>query len=324
MKGYSASRARQLFYWQILLAGTLLLATFLVVSNNSIRTAPIFMTILVLGVGLMLGLGLVWGGLANIVLIAAWFGAKQAIGVWHEAHFAFNLLEIALGMAAFALAGLLHDRMRELVSFLTESESKLQQLDLEDVSVGLLKRSIGLVRLEEEQERALRFRRPLSLVLVNVEPCAGSWQGMDPAAAMRSAASAVKDTTRRADIPFLVQQATIGVILPETGPAGAIKVVDHIRQKLPSARIIKANGSTERLSDWVRFSIGVASFLGEAEHAPGMLEAAERSLQMTRASGQVPVSAESTQIQILGMFPESRTPPAATDASPRPDLVSGG
>lgn len=272
--------ATRLFYWLMALTAVIVLAGALVISNNSIRSAPIFAGILVFGVAVMAGLGMRRAALAVLALVAAWISVKEAIGVWHEATFLFNLSELAAAGLAFVLAGFFHDRLRSIEDRLESSELAVQQLDLVDASVGLIKPTIGMLRLEEEEQRAVRFRRPFSLVLVLVLPQPGvDWDPAEGTEFLRTVASMIKDTTRRMDIPFLAGSYRIAVILPETEVAGANQVCQNIQQRLLSARNITAAGESRELSERAQVRYGLATFRGASRDPIHMMPAAEDSLQ---------------------------------------------
>lgn len=285
MNSSSAASAR-LLYWSMLLTVLVAVASILVISNNSIRSAPIFVLLLLFGVAVMAAWGFTRGGLVALLMVSGWIAAKEAIGVWHAVGFVFNVMEVAVGALAFVVAGLYHDRVRGVVQRLADSETLLQRLDLEDVGVGLIKPPIGMLRLEEEEQRAVRFRRPFSLALALVSPRAGvDWEPGEGKEIMRAVAAAIKDTTRSVDIPFLAGSNRIALILPETDTDSSRIVLDHVRQRLAQARAITHSGAPRDLKTRAEVRIGLCTFLGFSAEPIRMLEGAEASLQQNLAAG---------------------------------------
>jgi uncharacterized membrane protein len=188
-----------MLYLTLLIFSASLLASALVIfQNNSMRTFPIFFFLMFLGAGTMLALGVTRGVLAGLLMISAWIGVKQLLGIWEEIRLLDHLLELLLVGLTFIFAGRHHDRLKKILNAYQEHQNQLKQLDLEDKSVGLLKSSIGLLRLNEEEERSVRYRRPFALILILVHPIPGlnGVSNIGPEL-MRAIATSVKDTTRR-------------------------------------------------------------------------------------------------------------------------------
>jgi GGDEF domain-containing protein len=264
----------------VLLVVTVLLAVVTTIYNNSIRSSPIFLFLLVLGVGTFSGVGLARGGIFGLLLVSVWITVKQTIGVWSEVRLVFNLLEILAAITSFIISGIYHDRLKVFFDEYLDDKNKLRRLDFEDTATGLIKASIGLLRLGEESARALRYRRPISLVLILIRTYSGiSWKPADRISIIRSVATTIKDTTRDADIPFLVTHDKIALILPETNTVGANKVVNNIVSRMVSARFITQAGSSELLQMHTQIRLGFATFFGQSDKRFDLMEAAERSLQ---------------------------------------------
>jgi hypothetical protein len=273
------ARPERLYSLLIALAAAVLAATVAVVYNNSVRSAPLYLFLLFLGLGMVLGLGLLRGGLLGLLFISVWITLKQVTGVWAEDRLLYSLLEMILVAIAYIAGGLTHDRLGAFMKTYTDNQTQLKKLDLDDKSIGLLKASIGLLRLGEEEERSVRYKRPFSLVLMQVQPVPGlEWEAKDFTGIMRAVAASVKDTTRDVDIPFLRAPDRIALILPETETGGANKVVSNIVRRMLEARFLTQSGEAVFIRDFAQIRFGFATFLGRSEAGINMMEAAERSL----------------------------------------------
>jgi hypothetical protein len=271
---------QRLFYLLVILTAVILATGLMIIYNNTVRSVPIFISLLLSGIGIMLGLGLSQGGLVGLSLITVWTVVKQVIGVWSVDTLFFNLLELAMAGLAFLLGGLYHDRLKIILDIFDEDQIRLKRLDLEDKSVGLVKPSIGLLRLNEEEERSVRFRRPFSLILIMVKPQTGiDWEPGESKEIMRTIAANVKDTTRDADIPFLAADNRIAIILPETETSGANKVVSNIMKCMTTAQIVTQSGTSILIQGRAQIRFGFATFLGISDSQINMIEAAEQSLK---------------------------------------------
>jgi len=278
----SLDPVRRLHITLLVFAASLLASTLVVVHNNSTRTLAIFIFLQFLGAGIMLIIGLVRGTLAGMLLITTWIAIKQLLGIWEEIRLLDNMLEIILAGLTFIFSGMYHDRLQGILDVYGENQSQLKRLDIEDRTVGLIKPAIGLLRLTEEEERSVRYRRPFALILVLVQAIPGiDWSQPEATELMRAVAAGIKDTTRETDIPFLAASHKIAVILPETETSGANTVVNNIFNRMIATRFITLSGSSLLIQDRVQLRFGFAAFLGEAHDQIDMMQAAEKSLQMS-------------------------------------------
>jgi len=260
---------------------SLLASTLVVVHNNSTRTLAIFIFLQFLGVGMMLIMGLVRGTLAGMLLISAWIAIKQLLGIWEEIRLLDNALEIILAGLTFIFSGMYHDRLQTILDVYGENQNQLKRLDIEDRTVGLIKPAIGLLRLTEEEERSVRYRRPFALILVLVQPIPGiDWSQQEMTEVMRAVAAGIKDTTRDTDIPFLAGSHKIAIILPETETSGANTVVNNIFNRMIATRFVTQSGNSTLIQERIQLRFGFAAFLGEDHAQIDMMKAAEKSLQL--------------------------------------------
>jgi hypothetical protein len=271
----------QLLYLSLLVFASSLLATALViVYNNSTRTLPIFIFLLFFGAGIMLAFGMSRGVLVGLFMLTLWIATKQLLGIWEQIRLLDHLLELILAGLTFIFAGRHHDRLRTILNEYRENKTQLKQLDLEDKTVGLLKPSIGLLRLLEEEERSVRYRRPFALILILVRPVTGEvWESNEKLGIMRAIATGIKDTTRETDIPFLAADNRIAVILPETETSGANRVVNNILNRMTATQFVTDSNHSMFIHTRAQLRFGFAAFLGVSDMKIGLMEAAESSLQ---------------------------------------------
>jgi hypothetical protein len=279
-QGRAYDPANRLYLTILVFSASLLASALVVIYNNSTRSVAIFVFLLFFGSGIMLALGLVRGVLVSLLMITIWISLKQLLGVWEEFRLLDHMLELLLVGLTFILGGRYHDRLQAFLNTYQENQNQLKQLDLEDKTVGLLRPSIGYLRLVEEEERSIRYRRPFALILIMVRPIAGSdWDIHQRSGLMRAIAASIKDTTRETDIPFLAKDHQIAVILPETETDGANKVINNIFNRMTKTKFITAVGTSMMIQTRVQLRFGFAAFLGESHSIINMMEAAERSLQ---------------------------------------------
>ena len=273
-------QTQRLYLTLLVFAATLLAAALVVIHNNSIRTVSIFLFFLFFGTGIMLALGMVRGVLVALLMISLWIAIKQLLGVWETIRLLDHLLELILVGLTFIFGGRYHDRLQAILNIYKENQNQLKQLDLEDRTVGLLKSSIGTLRLNEEEDRSVRYRRPFALVMVMVRPINGlDWESHERSDLMRAIATSIKDTTRETDIPFLAADNQIAVILPETETSGANKVVNNILNRMTTTQFVTPSGNSMPIQARVQLRFGFTAFLGASHTKINMMEAAQKSLQ---------------------------------------------
>lgn len=78
------------------------------------------------------------------------------------------------------------------------------------------------LRCEEECYRAQRYRRPLSLAVVEPEHTSDTW------AVAEQITGALEKCLRRADLPGYLGNARFVLVMPETGEDGALGVLQRI------------------------------------------------------------------------------------------------
>ena len=139
MKDRFLDQRQRLYLTMLIFAASLLASALVIFQNNSMRTFPIFFFLLFLGAGVMLALGVTRGVLAGLLMISAWIAVKQLLGIWEEVRLLDHLLELIMVGLTFIFAGRHHDRLERILNAYQEDENRLQQLDLEDKTVGLLK-----------------------------------------------------------------------------------------------------------------------------------------------------------------------------------------
>ena len=265
-----------LIVWAVMIT----LAVTAIIYNNSPQSAPIFLFLLASGVAIMAGKGLTRAGILALFIVSISIAIKQFIGAWSKDSLLFNLLESFLMAGTLSMGGYYHDILRKYFGEYDEAKEKLKILDLEDTAVGLIKPAIGLLRLKEESDRAIRFKRPFSMALILVSAQLGKeWNAKEKLAILRAVATTIKDTTRVLDIPFLINHEKIALILTDTEINGTNKVLNNIQLQLNSCRIILQDGSSQALVDYAQIRFGYSVFMGYSNKPLDLMEAAELSLQ---------------------------------------------
>jgi diguanylate cyclase (GGDEF)-like protein len=185
-------------------------------------------------------------------------------------------LLLAVRSRALAIA---HRMTREL----RDSQARLRVLATTDDLTGTCNRRHFFERAERELERTIRFQRPLSLIMLdldhfkNVNDRLGHAVGDEALATM---GEILRSQTRGADITGRVGGEEFAILLVETGLVTAIEVAERIRSAV-EMRILPGDSGPVRLT----VSLGVAEFTGGTDNVAALLKRADGALYEAKRKG---------------------------------------
>jgi diguanylate cyclase (GGDEF)-like protein len=220
-----------------------------------------------------------------IIMVAE---ADQDIyAAWRQRALTIGSLMVAFGSGFVALSFLLGAQLRRRM----RAESELELLARTDGLTGLNnRRTLGEI-LDQEWRRARRTRSMFSLLFVDIDrfkaynDTYGHQAGDDALAAV---ARCIGENIRRpADSAARYGGEEFVVVLPDTPPAGAVKIAETIRAAISDLAIEHASSEHGR----VTASIGTASWVPEADaDVTTLIKAADEALYNAKATGRNKVS----------------------------------
>jgi diguanylate cyclase (GGDEF)-like protein len=190
-------------------------------------------------------------------------------------------LLVALGAAGLVL------RMADRLKL---SEARFADLARHDPLTGLDNRQELHRRLGEELDRARRFSRPFSVLIVDVDHFkAVNDRHGHPAgdAALVAVARMVAGQVREIDHVARYGGEEFAAILPETDVAGAAVLAERIRRHV-AAHPVTVDGGVDLL---LTVSIGVAAFPSHGEDLDALFKSADRALYKAKRKGRDRVEA---------------------------------
>lgn len=192
--------------------------------------------------------------------------------------FAFGLLSGAALLYAY--------RLRELTWQLQVANEALGAMAAEDPITGLANRRRFDVFLQQEWQRARRTRRPLSMLLLDIDHFKKyNDRYGHPAgdACIRQVAAIMREVAHRpSDLCCRYGGEEFAVVLPETDAAGALAVAEQIRKKVEATGLPHA----EVPGGIVTVSIGYATAVGRRyAGVRAFLEACDEALYESKADG---------------------------------------
>lgn len=163
---------------------------------------------------------------------------------------------------------------------------RLEKQTLEDELTQLANRRRFIRALDDEFARALRYQRPLALVLLDVDyfkqynDIYGHSAGD---ACLRAVAKAIRGGQKRpADLAVRYGGEEFCLLLPETDAAGALQVAEQVRAAVEALAIVHAG------CPWLRVSLsaGVHVLTPQAGDGPeGLIKGADKALYAAKAAG---------------------------------------
>ena len=187
---------------------------------------------------------------------------------------------------------------------LREANAQLRQLSLHDALTGLPNRRQFDLTLEMEWSRAIRNRRPLSLLLVDVD-CFKALNDLygHPAGdeCLQRIAGALQGSLRRAaETVARYGGEEFAAILPDAEAASAALVAETMRQNVLALQVLHEGSPVER---FVTISVGVASACPTPEASPArLIAAADSALYRAKHRGRNRVETEEANL-VFASFP---------------------
>jgi diguanylate cyclase (GGDEF)-like protein len=171
-----------------------------------------------------------------------------------------------------------------------------KRLSITDELTGLHNYRYLQQRLEDEFERARRFDRSLSMLMIDADDFKKFNDRHGHVAgdlALAELGQVLKDSVREIDVAARYGGEEFSVVLPETDAAGAFVVAEKIREAVANHGFSDADGHrTQHLT----VSIGVATYPAHAEDREALLRQADDALYEAKHRGRDRVRASSPVI----------------------------
>lgn len=174
--------------------------------------------------------------------------------------------------------------INEMADRLEQDQIKLAQLAVRDSLTDLYNRREFDRLLEEEVHRALRYRHPLSMLLIDIDHFKEVNDGLGHRAgdqALRLVSAAIREISRKGDVLGRYGGDELTVLLPETPIEDAMILAERIRRRISGQELRTDDGRTMRLT----LSIGVATTSAEIDNSEKLVDAADHAMYLAKTGG---------------------------------------
>jgi len=167
--------------------------------------------------------------------------------------------------------------------------AQLAQMAFQDQLSGLANYRYFMRRLNEEIKRADRYRRLLSLLMLDLDrfkefnDLHGHLAGNR---ALEHLAGVLKSEARETDLPARYGGEEFAVLMPETAKHDAGALAERIRAKVENSPVMLPEAGAQRLTA----SLGLATYPRDAKDGEALLTSADQALYLAKAAGRNRVS----------------------------------
>jgi diguanylate cyclase (GGDEF)-like protein/PAS domain S-box-containing protein len=173
-----------------------------------------------------------------------------------------------------------HKQMEEA---LRQSEKRYRELSITDDLTSLYNSRHFYNQLQREIDRASRYRRPLALLLLDVDNFKGyndTYGHLAGDEVLARLGEVIRKSIRRTDSAYRYGGEEFTVVLTETKGKDAVTVAERLRKKFAAENFLPASGSPLNMT----ISIGVTDYVG-GEEITDLVKRADQNMYMAKHRG---------------------------------------
>lgn len=283
MKKNNSARAK---LWAFGVGLMTITATFLVIQINPLFVAGTYLALLGLVIAVGLATNFVGGLLASAGSVFIIILANQYLGIYPRESFVVNIAtELTAFLLVGPLAGFLSNSVEEVQRQADHWLAQSEEHAIHDETLGTLKPEWAKVRLQEEVLRARQFTRPISLVLMQVEPNADLTNAKpnraERVAILQAIIRLARATTPAPAVVTHTGGGQVLIILPEHTPEQADTISAKLCQQAEREMYFPDTNDKslgKPIRQWGQLRTAIASLNGKAQSAEELLAQANSAL----------------------------------------------
>ncbi len=165
------------------------------------------------------------------------------------------------------------------------TNTRLKEMAIKDDLTGVYNRRLFKDRLQEEVKRAMRYKRPISLLMLDIDgfkEVNDNFGHMVGDVVLEKFAQLLKASCREVDVVARYGGDEFSIILPETDNQGAMLIAERISKKVEKQVFLKKDeGKTINLT----ISVGVSTCTRVMEETEDILHFADKALSLAKKEG---------------------------------------
>ena len=176
-------------------------------------------------------------------------------------------------------------RVRELNGLLANANERLAALASQDGLTGIANRRAFDERLRAEWTRASRSKRPLAILILDVDFFKQYNDHYGHAlgdTCLKDIARALSESRRAPDLAARIGGEEFSLILPDTSTEGAKLVAENVRARIEALQLPHAKSAFGIVTASIGIAAGTAQKFGSAE---ALMDAADKALYTAKSSG---------------------------------------
>lgn len=173
------------------------------------------------------------------------------------------------------------EKLLDLKHYINRQSEKMESLAYVDRLTELYNRRFFDEKLEDEMERARRYKRPLSLVMIDIDhfkkfnDTYGHQKGDE---VLKVVGQIISNSLRKNDIPCRYGGEEMVVILPETDSSNAYKIAEKLRQNVA--------GHAKEIADVdITISLGAGTLRKDHLTSDNLIKNVDQALYRAKAKG---------------------------------------